>query len=1250
VRILAIRGQDLASLAGEFAVELAAPPLADAGVLVISGPTGAGKSTLLDAMCLALFDRTPRLSGGRGGSAVGFIQEVDRGALSSLDPRCLLRRGASAGRAEVEFLGQDGRRYRATWRVRRARNRPTGRLQAQTLELWDLDRDAAAGGSTKTETLAAIERALGLDYEAFCRSVLLAQGEFASFLRAAPGERADLLEKLTGTELYGRISRAAHARAGEARRAHELLAAERDATTLLPDDDRAELARRRERLTAARDLARRAREGAAEAVRWYEALDAHAAREERARTERAAAEAAWADAAPLRTALAEAEAARPLREPLAAAERARASRDRAAAADGERAAERARAEAEGDAADAAWQTARDAAAETEARRVEREGELRAARALDVELAQDAELLAEAEAAAERAEAEAGEAEAGAAARAEARDAAAGRAEAAAAWLAERADVEPLAARWDRWEGLLEDAARRRERLAALAAERPALAEAAERTEAARAAAAAEAESAAAALARAEADLAAARAEGPADPRAERERVEARRLALTELAHAARRAAEAEAERAEAAARLGAERSGAVEAEARAREAAAAVPVAAAARAEAERALTASRAALDLDARRHELRPGEPCPLCGAREHPYADDLPPLARLVAEGEARVAALTGALEAARRDAAGLEAERAASAERVRAAAAQVTRAEGEGGSARAEVDRLRSGLGEEAPPADAAAAEAARVDAAERLAALDARAARVERASDARDAARDARDRASAALAAAEAEARDAAAALAAADREAADARAEAERLTAELAPAFEPAFDPAFDPAEGDLFARTWRKALARDPRGFLAEQRRRVEAWAGRRRERDAAAAERTRLAGEAEAARARAEERRERAGAAAAERARRAERAAARRAERAGLLEGRAADAVAAELDAAAAAAAADLEAARGRREKASAALAAAGSRRAEAAARRTEAESAAGEADAALAAALAEAGLSEAELRARLARGDAWLRETRAELAALERRGQAAAQALEIHAAQRAEHERRGPPDLGREAAAELLASGRERAERLEADLLEVAAALEADDRARARRAALAPRLAAARDAAEAVGRPLGAIGSHDGKKLRVFAQSLSLELLTERANAFLSELAPRYRLARVAGRDLDLEVHDRDMGDEVRPITSLSGGETFLVSLALALGLSALAARDAEVGSLFIDEGFGALDPRSQETALDLLDALQHGGRQVALISHVPGLQERIGVGVRVDPVEPGRSAVRLAGPAAATAAGS
>jgi exonuclease SbcC len=159
---------------------------------------------------------------------------------------------------------------------------------------------------------------------------------------------------------------------------------------------------------------------------------------------------------------------------------------------------------------------------------------------------------------------------------------------------------------------------------------------------------------------------------------------------------------------------------------------------------------------------------------------------------------------------------------------------------------------------------------------------------------------------------------------------------------------------------------------------------------------------------------------------------------------------------------------------------------------------------------------------------------------------------------------------------------------------------------------------------------------------IGSADGKKFRNYAQQFTLDVLLGYANRHLTQLARRYRLERVvhAGApSLALMVRDQDMGGEVRPVNSLSGGETFLVSLALALGLASLSSNRVKVESLFIDEGFGSLDSDTLGVAMNALDALQSQGRKVGVISHVQEMTERIAARIVVRPAGGGASAVSV-----------
>ncbi|NYZ16581.1 exonuclease, partial [Azospirillum sp. RWY-5-1] len=265
-------------------------------------------------------------------------------------------------------------------------------------------------------------------------------------------------------------------------------------------------------------------------------------------------------------------------------------------------------------------------------------------------------------------------------------------------------------------------------------------------------------------------------------------------------------------------------------------------------------------------------------------------------------------------------------------------------------------------------------------------------------------------------------------------------------------------------------------------------------------------------------------------------------------------------------------------------------------------------------------------------------------WLAGEEAALAALDATVREAAVRLHERRELRAAHHGAGRPEGGPEDAAAALAAQARRLEETRSALASIRVRLTADADARARLAGLAEAYEAQKSRHALWASMDELIGSRDGQKLRNFAQSLSLDALLAQANRYLDDLARRYRLERVAGADLDIQVVDREMADEVRGVHSLSGGEMFLVSLALALGLSSMAARGGGIGTLFIDEGFGTLDPDSLDVALSCLEALQASGRQVGVISHVPAMIDRIGVQVRVEPLGGGRSAVRTARSAA------
>ena len=206
--ILSIEGENIASLAKPFSIDFEKGELAGCGLFAITGRTGAGKSSLLDAMCLALYGDCPRLGAAGVNDTVPDASGED---IHSNDARTILRRGTAAGYAAVRFRGRDGVDYEASWSVRRARGKPTGRLQNQERSLKRL----LDGQILENQLRRVSERVVeltGLTYEEFRRSVLLAQGDFDSFLSAKTNERAAILEKVTGTELYREISRRVYAK------------------------------------------------------------------------------------------------------------------------------------------------------------------------------------------------------------------------------------------------------------------------------------------------------------------------------------------------------------------------------------------------------------------------------------------------------------------------------------------------------------------------------------------------------------------------------------------------------------------------------------------------------------------------------------------------------------------------------------------------------------------------------------------------------------------------------------------------------------------------------------------------------------------------------------------------------------------------------------------------------------------------------------------------------------------------------
>ncbi len=1248
MKILRITVNNIASLAGTHTVDFTRDPLRSAGLFSISGATGAGKSTLLDALCLALYDATPRLN------QVGRLAELANGERQN-DPRNLLRRGAGEGFAEVAFMGVDGQPWTSRWRVRRSRRSAEGALQNVDMTLFQGHISAGgeglvAEGGKKTLVLKSIEEKIGLTFEQFTRAVLLAQNDFATFLKADDKERAEILQALTGTAQFESISRSVFLRSGVEQKALESLGsllagnapltedarAQAEAARALAEQQLATVESRHQQLQSHADWFSTRSKLTAEKSRADETLQQaviHRTAAEPRRSELARTEEIARDARPLRTAertaTAQATAAATAVE-LATTKRHELDLAFKAAADQHQA---------------------EVEIHTKLLTAQKANELplRKARALDETLSMVQTQFQKASADLEAANAALKAAEENLKSVVDGRN----------VRLQEQQSLERDRERLKAFAPFVADSAKWLDRIDAAIAgaqqvevakahAKPLARELAEldvrlkREEQSRTPLQTAFASASTALATAM------EAENKFDTdqlAADRTQRESAKSVLTTLFHQLKNAqglrervkTEAEAiEQIQAAQGFDAtaiEQIRTVE-----------IPQSELAIEVAKTQLEFIQAAVDDHAKRLRLtlQEDKECPVCGSTSHPYSQHAPEL-----EATAVKAARKSVkdLEKKRDDALSREARIRGSME---TRSEQIDAKTAELAASRAQmVDIVFESHDHPEVAAVLAIEEGARLPVMEaRLLELNGELRSIEKKEqNARNAAkltsdcREALQNSEGALK----ELNDRLQQLLAsrgilnethnnavtALQKAEEQRAEVDRRLSDLWSGLPTAKN------EFESDAAAFRRAFERSATE-CGDIEKRIGELIGLIQQSDAAIRPLEQSVMDARTS----------ANACCTTFADISKGREERLKERSQLFDGRAADVVEEEVANRLAAAAKSLDHAANSRTDADRLLVAATSEceTKTQAAERAQAELAA--------ATTVRAGWSEAftvrtgtsltlqELDGLLARDAVWIQTERDALRQFDEAVTAAESACHVYAEQLQQHVNTQPTQDEEQAVLTALQAMSEELNGVKSKLSSAQAVILSDNTRRVQNVELVQQIQL-QDAKADPWRKLNELlGSSDGAKFRMIAQRRTLDLLLRYANHQLHNLAVRYRLERLP-ESLNLIVIDRDMGDERRSIHSLSGGESFLVSLALALGLASLTSNRLRIESLFIDEGFGSLDPETLNIAMSALMHLEAQGRKVGVISHVTEMTDAIPVQIKVVKGRGGASRIVIPG---------